>query len=171
MPRNDIPVWVVPLKGPARKHTSPLTPETSHILDHRKMSHKSEKRRSGSEKLHKVKTYDSMKKQKKRALKKLRRKEAGPNFSYQLFLYRQELRRSHSDFSYLRLSKAKINLTSELIARHLVSGKPLRTVEELKELSREVQFKKRLAHQVERLQQFRQLGLTEMILNGKRTTL
>ncbi|KAH8339331.1 hypothetical protein KR074_012088, partial [Drosophila pseudoananassae] len=139
--------------------------------DHRTMSHKSEKKQSGSEKLHRLKTYISLKKQKKRALKKLRRKEAGPNFSYQLFLYRQELRRAHSDFSYLRLSKAKITLTSQLIARNLVSGKPISTVEELKELSREVQFKKRLAHQVERLQQFRQLGLTEMILNGKRMTL
>ncbi|XP_017100185.2 uncharacterized protein SNCF [Drosophila bipectinata] len=135
------------------------------------MSHKSEKKQSGSEKLQKLKAIILLKKQKKRALKKLRRKEAGPNFSYQLFLYRQELRRAHSDFSYLRLSKAKINLTSQLIARNLVYGKPMSTVEELKELSREVQFKKRLAHQVERLQQFRQLGLTEMILNGKRMTL
>ncbi|KAH8301087.1 hypothetical protein KR018_000949 [Drosophila ironensis] len=146
------------------------------MLDERKMSHKSEKKRSrsGSEKLHKVKSLDKMiKKQQKRVMKKLRRKAAAacPNFSYQLFLYRQELRRSSADFSYLRLSKAKILLTSELINRNIGAGNPMSSIEELKELSREVQFKKRLCHQVERLQQFRQLGLTEMILNGKKMTL
>ncbi|XP_017128085.1 uncharacterized protein LOC108146573 [Drosophila elegans] len=139
------------------------------IDHHHKSSRRSEKRRS--DKPYKVKSHDPLKKQKKRALKKLRRKASNVNFPYQLFLYRQELRRSSTDFSYLRLSKAKIVLTSQLIAKKMGTCNPLSSVEELKELSREVQFQKRLCHQVERLQQFRQLGLTEMILNGKKTIL
>ncbi|EDX10344.1 uncharacterized protein LOC6737940 [Drosophila simulans] len=146
------------------------------MIDQHKPSRKSEKssHRSGkkhSDKPHKVKTHDPLKKQKKRALKKLRRKSSTVNFPYQLFLYRQELKRASADFSYLRLSKAKIVLTSQLIAQKMGSCNPDCSVDELKELSREVQFQKRLCHQVERLQQFRQLGLTEMILNGKKTTL
>ncbi|XP_016955191.1 uncharacterized protein LOC108028061 [Drosophila biarmipes] len=146
------------------------------MVDHYKSSRKSEKssrklEKKRSDKLHKVKTHDPLKKQKKRALKKLRRNAAAVNFPYQLFLYRQELKRASTDFSYLRLSKAKILLTSQLIAKRMGSCHPMSSVEELKELSREVQFQKRLCHQVERLQQFRQLGLTEMILNGKKTTL
>ncbi|EDW94398.1 uncharacterized protein LOC6533997 [Drosophila yakuba] len=146
------------------------------MVDQLKHSRKSEKssRKSGkrhSDKPHKVKTHDPLKKQKKRALKKLRRKSTNVNFPYQLFLYRQELKRASADFSYLRLSKAKIVLTSQLIAKKMGSCNPNCSVDELKELSREVQFQKRLCHQVERLQQFRQLGLTEMILNGKKTTL
>lgn len=140
------------------------------MSDHHKSSRSSKSSKS-EQKLHKVKSHDPLKKQKKRALKKLRRKAAAVNFPYQLFLYRQELRRASADFSYLRLSKAKIMLTSELIAKKMGSCNPLCSLDELKELSREVQFQKRLCHQVERLQQFRQLGLTEMILNGKRTTL
>ncbi|KAH8386060.1 hypothetical protein KR200_008351 [Drosophila serrata] len=136
-----------------------------HKSSNRNKSSKSEK------KLHKVKIHDPLKKQKKRALKKLRRKASTVNFPYQLFLYRQELKRASADFSYLRLSRAKIVLTSELIAKKMGSCNPLSSVDELKELSREVQFQKRLCHQVERLQQFRQLGLTEMILNGKKMTL
>ncbi|XP_020817915.1 uncharacterized protein LOC110191398 [Drosophila serrata] len=136
-----------------------------HKSSNRNKSSKSEK------KLHKVKIHDPLKKQKKRALKKLRRKASTVNFPYQLFLYRQELKRANADFSYLRLSRAKIVLTSELIAKKMGSCNPLSSVDELKELSREVQFQKRLCHQVERLQQFRQLGLTEMILNGKKMTL
>ncbi|KAI8041316.1 hypothetical protein M5D96_005573, partial [Drosophila gunungcola] len=135
--------------------------KTSHksekIDHHHKSSRRSEKRRS--DKPYKVKSHDPLKKQKKRALKKLRRKAAN------------ELKRSSTDFSYLRLSKAKIVLTSQLIAKKMGTCNPLSSVEELKELSREVQFQKRLCHQVERLQQFRQLGLTEMILNGKKTIL
>ncbi|XP_036671355.1 uncharacterized protein SNCF [Drosophila suzukii] len=146
------------------------------MIDQYKSSRKSEKssrklEKKRSDKPHKVKTHDPLKKQKKRALKKLRRNAATVNFPYQLFLYRQELKRSSADFSYLRLSKAKIVLTSQLIAKRMASCSPMSSVEELKELSREVQFQKRLCHQVERLQQFRQLGLTEMILNGKKTTL
>ncbi|XP_070141894.1 uncharacterized protein SNCF [Drosophila kikkawai] len=133
--------------------------------------HKSSSRSKSEKKLHKVKSHDPLKKQKKRALKKLRRRAAAVNFPYQLFLYRQELKRARADFSYLRLSKAKIALTSELIAKKMGSCNPLSSVDELKELSREVQFQKRLCNQVERLQQFRQLGLTEMILNGKKMTL
>ncbi|EDV51664.1 uncharacterized protein LOC6544958 [Drosophila erecta] len=146
------------------------------MVDQHKPSRKSEKssRKSGkrhSDRPHKVKTHDPLKKQKKRALKKLRRKSGTVNFPYQLFLYRQELKRASADFSYLRLSKAKIVLTSQLIAKKMGSCNPNCSVDELKELSREVQFQKRLCHQVERLQQFRQLGLTEMILDGKKTTL
>ncbi|KAH8378667.1 hypothetical protein KR009_000579 [Drosophila setifemur] len=145
------------------------------MTDHHKTSSKSEKKRSrpgsGSDKPHKVKAHDPMKKKRRRSSKKHKHKALAPSFPYQLFLYRQELRRSSADFSYLRLSKAKIMLTSELIAKNIGAGNPMSSVEELKALSREVQFKKRLCHQVDRLQQFRQLGLTEMILNGKRTPL
>ncbi|KAH8293761.1 hypothetical protein KR054_003943 [Drosophila jambulina] len=141
------------------------------MSDHHKSSSRSKSSKS-EKKLHKVKSHDPLKKQKKRAMKKLRRKAASVNFPYQLFLYRQELKRANSaDFSYLRLSKAKIMLTSELIAKKMGTCNPLSSVDELKELSREVQFQKRLCNQVERLQQFRQLGLTELILNGKKMTL
>ncbi|XP_030387486.1 uncharacterized protein LOC115634075 [Scaptodrosophila lebanonensis] len=103
--------------------------------------------------------------------KKLRGKPHSISFHYQLFLYRQELRRANTDYSYLRLSRAKIMLTSELIAKNVNTGSKLNSLDDLKMLSREVQFKKRLCTQVERLEQFRELGLTDVVLNGKRTAL
>ncbi|EDW35196.1 GL15710 [Drosophila persimilis] len=83
----------------------------------------------------------------------------------------RNLRRSSADFSYLRLSRAKIMLTKELIAKKIGSCDQMSSVDDLKMLSREVQFKKRLTSQVERLEEFKNMGLTEMILDGKRTTL
>ncbi|KAH8408071.1 hypothetical protein KR222_008820 [Zaprionus bogoriensis] len=93
------------------------------------------------------------------------------SFPYYLYLYRQELRRSSSDFSYLRLARAKIMLTSELISNNIGNCNKLCTVDDLKTISREVQFKKRLTCQVDRLEQFQELGLNSIILNGKKTPL
>ncbi|XP_017840308.1 uncharacterized protein LOC108598204 [Drosophila busckii] len=107
----------------------------------------------------------------KKHAKRLRRKSSHISFGYQLFLYRQELRRANTDYSYLRLSRAKIMLTAELIAKNIGNCNKMCSVDDLKMLSREVQFKKRLCNQVQRLEQFQQLGLTDVVLNGKRTAL
>ncbi|EDW73219.1 uncharacterized protein Dwil_GK17439 [Drosophila willistoni] len=137
--------------------------------------HKSEKKRSSSSssqhKSHKLKSKHGEHHLKRKYLKKLRKGAQSISFPYQLFLYRQELRRSSSDFSYLRLSRAKIMLTSKLIANNINTYNQMSSVDDLKVLSREVQFKKRLCNQVERLEQFKELGLTEMIMNGKKTVL
>ncbi|XP_046868055.1 protein masquerade [Drosophila willistoni] len=85
--------------------------------------HKSEKKRSSSSssqhKSHKLKSKHGEHHLKRKYLKKLRKGAQSISFPYQLFLYRQELRRSSSDFSYLRLSRAKIMLTSKLIANNI----------------------------------------------------
>ncbi|XP_017139037.1 uncharacterized protein LOC108153497 [Drosophila miranda] len=137
------------------------------IDEHKMKKHSENKQRSSSRPR---KSHDPLRK-KKKALKKLRMMAPKINFSYQLFLYRQELKRASADFSYLRLSRAKIMLTKELIAKKIGSCDQMSSVDDLKMLSREVQFKKRLTSQVERLEEFKNLGLTEMILDGKRTTL
>lgn len=93
------------------------------------------------------------------------------SFAYQLYLYRRELERPSVEFSYIRRSRAKIVLTAHLIAQNIGEFNNLCSVEDLKVLSREVQFKKRLCTQVERMEQYKELGLTEMVLNGKRTPL
>ncbi|SPP76446.1 uncharacterized protein LOC117579792 [Drosophila guanche] len=143
------------------------------MIDEQKLKKNSEnKQRSSSRphRMHKKGANDPLRK-KKKALKKLRKRSPRTNFSYQLFLYRQELKRASADFSYLRLSRAKIMLTNELIAKKIGSNEQMSSVDDLKMLSRELQFKKRLASQVERLEEFKNLGLTEMILDGKKTTL
>ncbi|KAM8708185.1 hypothetical protein ACLKA7_015196 [Drosophila subpalustris] len=107
----------------------------------------------------------------KKHSRKMLKSTQNVSFHYQLFLYRNELRKSDADFSYLRLSRAKIMLTAQLIAKNIGNCNKLCTVDDLKMLSREVQFKKRLCNQVERLEQFQELGLTDVVLNGKRTVL
>ncbi|KAH8372185.1 hypothetical protein KR093_010496, partial [Drosophila rubida] len=87
------------------------------------------------------------------------------SFPYQIFLHRQELRKSEKDFSYLRLSRSKIMLTAQLIDKNIGNFNSMCTVDDLKMLSREVQFKKRLISQVERLEQYQELGLNELVLD------
>ncbi|EDV97941.1 uncharacterized protein LOC6558938 [Drosophila grimshawi] len=108
---------------------------------------------------------------KKHPKKRIKKSTGNISIHYQLFLYRQEMRRANTDFSYLRLSRAKIMLTAELIDKNMGRWSDLCTVDDLKMLSREVQFKKRLCTQVERLEQFQELGLTDVVLNGKKMTL
>ncbi|XP_030570111.1 uncharacterized protein LOC115769440 [Drosophila novamexicana] len=139
-------------------------------MSSRNLEKKSEKQRLKQlKKLTKAKQQQD--KVKKHTKKLLKMKTRNISFDYQLFLYRQELRRANTDFSYLRLSRAKIMLTAELIAKNIGSYNKMCSVDDLKMLSREVQFKKRLCNQVERLEQFQELGLTDVVLNGKKTAL
>lgn len=140
-------------------------------MSRQNLKNKSEKKR---EKLlnKQPKAKHQREKLKKHAKKSKSNKSSyGVSFAYQLYMYRQELRRPSSEFSYLRRSRAKIVLTAQLIAQNIGQFNNLCSVDDLKMLSREVQFKKRLCNQVQRLEQFRELGLTEMVLNGKKTPL
>ncbi|KAH8370973.1 hypothetical protein KR093_011053 [Drosophila rubida] len=76
------------------------------------------------------------------------------NFPYQIFLHRKELRKSVKDLSYLRLSRSKIMLTAYLIAKNIDNVNSMCTADDLKQLSREVKYKKGLIDRVERLAQF-----------------
>lgn len=136
-------------------------------MSRQNLKNKSEKKR---EKLLNKQPKAKLKKHAKKS-KSNKSSSYGPSFAYQLYMYRQELKRPSSEFSYLRRSRAKIVLTAQLIAQNIGQFNKLCSVDDLKMLSREVQFKKRLCNQVERLEQFRQLGLTEMVLNGKKTPL
>ncbi|TDG43999.1 hypothetical protein AWZ03_009548 [Drosophila navojoa] len=132
---------------------------------------RTEKKRRRQLKKHNSKAKQQQDKPKKHTKKRLKMSPGNISFDYRLFLYRQELRRSSANQSYLRLSRAKIMLTAELIAKNMCSYNKMCSVDDLKMLSREVQFKKRLCSQVERLEQFQELGLTDVVLNGKRTAL
>ncbi|KAH8397156.1 hypothetical protein KR215_009859 [Drosophila sulfurigaster] len=138
------------------------------VCQNQKMDKAEKKRQKTLHKQMKAKHHEQ--KLQKHSRKMLRSTEP-VSFPYQIFLHRLELRKSEKDFSYLRLSRSKIMLTAQLIDKNIGNCNKLCTVDDLKVLSREVQFKKRLIKQVDRLEQFRELGLNELVLDGKRTAL
>ncbi|KAH8306937.1 hypothetical protein KR044_001444 [Drosophila immigrans] len=138
------------------------------VCQNQKMDKAEKKRQKSLNKQMKAKHHHE--KLKKHSRKMLRTHQH-VSFPYQIFLHRLELRKSEKDFSYLRLSRSKIMLTAQLIDKNIGNCNKLCTLDDLKVLSREVQFKKKLINQVERLEQFQELGLNELVLNGKRTTL
>ncbi|KAH8373125.1 hypothetical protein KR093_004431, partial [Drosophila rubida] len=90
---------------------------------------------------------------------------------YQIFLHRKELRKSVKDYSYMRLSRSKIMLTAQLIAKNIDNVNSMCTMDEIKQLSREVKYKKGLIKRVERLDQYQDLIRNELLLKGRCTTL
>ncbi|XP_075164167.1 uncharacterized protein LOC142236770 [Haematobia irritans] len=82
-----------------------------------------------------------------------------PSFGYSLFLYREELRRPK--LRYTRLNKTKLTLTDNLIKKHAKNLKQC-SIDDLQSISREIQFKKTLCHQLKRLQRLEKLGMYNM---------
>lgn len=100
--------------------------------------------------------------------KEQRNKTNTTTVPYTLFLYREELRRRNTQ--YIRLSKTKIYLTDGLISKTVRNITRL-NVEELKNLSREIMFKKKLRHQVKRLRRLQEIGITNPNPNAMTTEL
>lgn len=79
-----------------------------------------------------------------------------PTVSYTLFLYREELNRREA--SYLRLNKTKFMLTDELISKSFKNLKECSTAD-LKAISRELLFKKKLKRHIRRINKLEKLGI------------
>ncbi|KAH8410697.1 hypothetical protein KR222_006648 [Zaprionus bogoriensis] len=71
-----------------------------------------------------------------------------PTVSYHLFLYREELSRRNA--RQLRLSRTKIEITDELISRTVRNIKTC-SMDDLKAINRELQFKRKLRSNVSKL--------------------
>ncbi|KNC20656.1 hypothetical protein FF38_04814 [Lucilia cuprina] len=91
-----------------------------------------------------------------------------PTVSYTLFMYREELKRREA--RYLRLNKTKIVLTSELISKSVRNFKHC-TAEDLKAITREMFFKKKLKKQIVRIQKLQNLGIDNANPNAQSTEL
>ncbi|XP_013116559.1 uncharacterized protein LOC106093943 [Stomoxys calcitrans] len=76
--------------------------------------------------------------------------------SYTLFLYRQEL--SRREASYLHLNKTKFLLTDELINKSFRNLKQC-SAADLKAISRELMFKKKLKRHIRRIRKLAKLGI------------
>lgn len=91
-----------------------------------------------------------------------------PTVSYTLFMYREELKRREA--RYLRLNKTKVALTSELISKSVRNFKHC-TTEDLKAITREMLFKKKLKKQIVRIQKLENLGIENANPNAQSTQL
>ncbi|XP_065361819.1 uncharacterized protein LOC135955396 [Calliphora vicina] len=77
-------------------------------------------------------------------------------FNYILFLYREELRRTESRF--IRLTKTKISLTDKLISKSVRKLEKC-SIEDLKAINSEIEFKKQLKNDIKRSRELEKLGL------------
>ncbi|XP_037929612.1 uncharacterized protein LOC119679457 [Teleopsis dalmanni] len=90
------------------------------------------------------------------------------NLSYQLFLYREELRKRNSQ--YLRLSKKKFEITDELITQK-VSNLNECTPEDIKTINQELEFKRKLKLEIYRTRKLMNLGMKNVGPNTPSTEL
>ncbi|XP_075164693.1 uncharacterized protein LOC142237208 [Haematobia irritans] len=87
---------------------------------------------------------------------------------YTLFLYREELKRRSVSFK--RLSRTKISLTDKLITKSVRNLEEC-TTDDLRAINRELLFKKKLKHQVKRIQHLEKLGIRNANPNLQSTEL
>ncbi|KAH8295770.1 hypothetical protein KR018_008266 [Drosophila ironensis] len=79
-----------------------------------------------------------------------------PNVGYHLYVYRQQL--SRKNVEYMRLSKAKYVITDTLLAKTVRNLKGC-SVDDLKTVNNQIQFRHKLRNQIQRLRKLRSLGI------------
>lgn len=82
--------------------------------------------------------------------------QQGPSVGYQVFLYREQLARRKVE--YIRLSKAKYFITETLLAK-TVRNLQRCSIDELKTVNNQLQFKNKLRHEIHRLRRLQSLGI------------
>ncbi|KAM7356771.1 uncharacterized protein ACRADG_002405 [Cochliomyia hominivorax] len=91
-----------------------------------------------------------------------------PTVSYTVFMYREELKRRQA--RYLPLNKTKIVLTNKLISKSVRNFKHC-TADDLKAITREMFFKKKLKKQIVKIQKLQNLGIDNANPNAESTEL